>query len=434
MRTQMLTCIPLSAGTPSFQPDRCPKWIGLGKFGASRSICAVFLLCAASVIASSAQTFTTLVNFDGTNGFDPYAPLVQGTDGNFYGTTSEGGAFCSPFGCGTVFKMTAEGKLTTLHRFDGNDGDFVFGGLVQATDGHFYGTTFQGGSNDNCDGGCGTIYKIGRGGKITTLYNFCSQPNCIDGSNPFAALVQGSDGNFYGTTCYLVSRSPGTVFKITPGGTLTTLYTFCSEPGCADGYCPGGLIQGRDGDLYGTTAFNGAKGYGTVFKITSEGTLTTLHNFNYYDGFAPSSVIQGRDGNFYGTTSQGGPFGEGEIFKMTPAGSVRVLYSFFCSQTECPHGSGPVGALVQATDGNFYGTTYDGGVYGINYGTVFKLTRGGKLMTLHSFDGTDGTNPSAGLVQAADGAFYGTTSGGAFLGGTIFRLDAGLDASPSPAR
>jgi uncharacterized repeat protein (TIGR03803 family) len=145
-------------------------------------------------------------------------------------------------------------------------------------------------------------------------------------------------------------------------------------------------------------------------------------------------VIQGRDGNFYGTTSQGGPFGEGEIFKMTPEGSVRVLYSFFCSQTECPHGSGPVGALVQATDGNFYGTRYSGGVYGINYGTVFKLTRGGKLMTLHSFDGTDGTNPFAGLVQAADGAFYGTTSGGVFLGGTIFRLDAGLDASPSPAR
>ena len=238
-----------------------------------------------------------------------------------------------------------------------------------------------------------------------------------------------ADGNFYGTTCFLSSRSFGTVFKITPQGALTTLYTFCSQAGCADGYCPhGGLIQGRDGDLYGTTAFNGANGYGTVFKITPEGTLTTLHNFNYRDGAAPlAALIEGRDRNFYGTTSQGGAFGNGEIFKMTPAGSVKVLYSF-CAQPQCADGAQPTSTLVQAADGNFYGTTY-GGVYGADYGTVFKLTRGGRLTTLHSFNGIDGTFPYAGLIQGSDGAFYGTTSGGLFGTGTIFRLDLGLEPS-----
>jgi len=189
---------------------------------------------------------TTLLNFNGTNGEQPYyGSLVQGADGNFYGTTDEGGALDD----GTIFKMTAGGTPTTLYSFSGGDGSGPYGGLIQATDGNFYGTTYRGGANS-----LGTIFKITPGGTLTTLYSFT---NGADGELPFAGLTQATDGNFYGTTF-------GTIFKITPGGTLTTLYSFTGES-----RPHGGLIQATDGNLYGTTQYGGANGgLGTIFKIT----------------------------------------------------------------------------------------------------------------------------------------------------------------------
>ena len=265
----------------------------MGKLSPSKIICVLFALFAATAIASSAQTLTTIYSFCSQpncgDGIWPHAGLWQGTDGNFYGTTSsDEGAYAD----GTVFKITPSGTLATLHTFDGADGAIPDAGLVQGGDGNFYGTTGQGGANDDpsCDFGgrvgCGTVFKITPGGILTTLYNFCSQPNCRDGSDPSATLVQGRDGNFYGTAN---GQFGGTVFKITPAGTLTTLYFFCSLQNCADGAYPRTLAQGSDGNFYGTAVAGGTSsncqlfsynGCGTVFKITPQGTLTTLYSFN----------------------------------------------------------------------------------------------------------------------------------------------------------
>src|SRR5208337_4428285 len=191
--------------------------------------------------------------------------------------------------------------------------------------------------------GVGTVFTITPGGTLTTLYSFCSQSGCTDGANPYAALVQGTDGNFYGTT--LGGAANGTVFKMTPGGTLTTLYTFCY--GCTGVSPYAALVQGSDGNFYGTTSFGGANGDGTVFRITPSGTLTTLHSFDGTDGAAVyAGLVQGTDGNFYGTTAQGGGSGVGTVFTITPGGTLTTLYSF-CSQSGCTDGANPYAALVQ---------------------------------------------------------------------------------------
>jgi len=407
-----------------------PKWRCVAKLSGWRSACAVFLLCAATAAASPAQTFKTLVDFNGRNGAFP-GSVVQGTDGNFYGT-SEGGAGSNCFvagGCGTVFKLTPNGALTTLYNFCAQpncaDGGFPSAELVQATDGNFYGTTFSGGSGSNltiCGSlGCGTVFKLTPAGALTTLYNFCAQANCSDGANPRAGLVQATDGIFYGTaldagntTC----NAPfgcGTIFKITRAGNFATLHRFDST----EGTCPAaGLLQAIDGNFYGTTTSGGGCN-GSVFKITPGGKLTTLS----LGVAAPSGLVQAADGNFYGTTYFGGTGNYGTVFKITPNGTLTTLYSF-CAQTKCTDGAFPYVGLIQATDDNLYGTTSYGGTFGP--GTVFKTNSAGTLTTLHNFDSTDGNQP-AWLVQGTDGAIYGTTSkGGAAHHGTVFSLSVGL--------
>jgi uncharacterized repeat protein (TIGR03803 family) len=376
--------------------------------------------------------------------------LIQGADGNFYGTTGIGGATNG----GTVFKMTAAGMLTMLYSFCAQsncaDGRLPVAALIQATDGNFYGTTGVGGANDG-----GTVFKITPAGKLTTLYSFCSQSDCTDGEFP-SGLVQGIDGNFYGTTgnggfisqyCFNTSGC-GTVFKITTGGALTTLHTFCLRKGCTDGLNPeAGVIQATDGNFYGTTS-EGVSSGGTVFKITTDGTLTTQHAFHGTDGGMPQSgLLQAGDGKLYGTTSAGGANGYGTVFNMTLGGKLTTLYSF-CSQLNCPDGSSPKAGLIQATDGNFYGTTLYGGTNQnpacfpfnnfVGCGTVFQITPGGTLTTLYNFCGqqncNDGNQPFGGLFQATNGELYGTTFGGgnptfcpAVDGcGTIFSLNTGF--------
>jgi uncharacterized repeat protein (TIGR03803 family) len=393
------------------------KGDSMKKFCISKMSCMIFIFCAATATASPAQILTTMHSFSGGDGVNPYAGLVQGTDGNFYGTASGGGANLE----GTVFKITPGGMLTTLHSFCSQpgctDGNFPQAGLVQATDGNFYGTTAYGGTNGNY----GTVFKITPSGTLTTLYSF----NGTDGAAPFAGLVQASDGNFYGTTDFGGANGDGTVFKITPSGTLTTLYTFCAQGGeCTDGADPNGLVQASDGNFYGTTWSGGDNGYGTVFKITPSGTLTTLYPFcsqpGCTDGSHPTAgLVQAADGNFYGTTAFGGANDYGTVFKIS-GGALSILHSF---QGYPNDGSDPFAALVQATDGNLYRTTTGGGAN--LYGTLFKITPNGTLTTLHSFQGypNDGSDPSAALVQATDGNLYGTTTGGgANLHGTVFRL------------
>jgi len=420
-----------------------------GKLIRGKRAYTVSLLCAAVASALPAQTFTTLYSFDNADGAGAAAALVQGADGNLYGTTGGGGASDD----GTIFKITPSGTLTTLYSFcpqlvNGvcTDGEAPFrgAGLVQATDGNFYGTTPTAGANASG----GTVYKITPSGRLTTLYSFCSQSGCTDGAYPNGRLVQATDGNFYGITNGGGAVSSGTVFKITPSGALTTLYSFCAQlvnGVCADGSAPeAGLVQASDGDFYGTTSEGGANFYGTAFKITPGGALTTLYSFcalsGCTDGSGPDAgLVQATDGNFYGTTPGGGANNLGTVFKITPGGALTTLYSFcshggsLCTDGETP----PLGAaLIQATDGNFYGTTNGGGAYagGGGGGTIFKITPSGTLTTLYSFcaqsDCNDGSGPQAGLVQAANGDFYGTTYNfGANGFGTVFSLSVGLGPS-----
>jgi uncharacterized repeat protein (TIGR03803 family) len=396
----------------------------------------LFALCAALALSASAQTLTTLLTFNGVNGRSP-GSLVQGANGNLYGTTNQDGANLG----GTVFEITTAGTLIGQYAFDAFNpagGEFPNSGLVQAANGEFYGTTSNGGSNLGGNG-VGTVFKIAAG-QVITLYSFCSQANCADGVYPYAGLVQAGNGNFYGTThqgggtqakCNGQNGDCGTIFEITPAGQLSTLYRFCSRAKCTDGYYPyAGLVQGKDGNFYGTTFYGGADkcgrvGCGTIFKVTPAGKLTTLYSFCAQamctDGSLPAAkLVLGSDGDFYGVTLQGGSikncnannFGCGTVFKITPAGKLTTLH-IFCIQENCTDGAAPLAGLVQAANGNFYGTTAAGGSTG--YGEVFEITAAGKLTTAYSFctqtNCADGAAPMAELIQGANGTLYGTTSG-----------------------
>jgi uncharacterized repeat protein (TIGR03803 family) len=242
-----------------------------------KAIMVIFVFCLAATIVSFAQTFSTLFSFNETKGRTPSGSLIQGTDGNFYGTAENGGTsskYC-PFsdGCGTIFKATADGQVTTVYSFCREaqcaDGDLPNGALVQGTNGSFYGAAAFGGTStySPCTYGCGVIFEITSGGRLKTLYNFCAQNNCADGGLPNGSLVLGTNGNLYGTTevgganCFegLDGKGCGTVFEITPTGKLTTLYSFCSQVngsgGCVDGMSStSGLVLAANGNFYGTTS------------------------------------------------------------------------------------------------------------------------------------------------------------------------------------
>lgn len=433
--------------------------------------------------SASAQNFTTMHSFNATDGEHPNGGLVQGLDGSLYGTTRTGGDFgggtffkmtpsgtlttlynfCSQTNCtdgtepgalvlassgvfygmtagggdgangqgGTVFRITPKGALTTIYNFcsqsNCTDGATPTGLLVQATDGMFYGTTASGGTGvstlpEGCTG-CGIVFKLTRAGAFTKLYDFCSQPNCTDGFGT-SGLVQATytDGNFYGTTEFGSSGDVGngTVFRITSGGTLSTLYDFCLVPGCPDGGLPGGpLVQGTDGNLYGTSHGAGGEfGSGTIFYVVP--TTGAVDNFYIFcvqgsncgigPAFPDPWLVQSSDGNLYGTTSQGGTEYQGVIFKIAPhVGSISVLHNF-CSQKLCADGQAPEGGLMQASGGNLFGATYGRRVE--MDGTIFRLSLGiGPFVeTIPSWGNTGaavkilGTN----LTSASSVSFNGT--------------------------
>lgn len=386
--------------------------------------CAVATLCAACAAIAEAQTFTTLFSFNFADGNECDAPLIQGTNGDFYGTTFGGGSSRE----GTFFKITPTGRETALDSFDTNP----WAPVVQDSNGNFYGTTFGGAANS------GTVFEVNSSGTLNILYYFCTQPDCADGIGPTAGLIY-SGGAFYGTTSYggkygASDGTGGTFFKITPTGTLTTLYTFCAQSACTNnGWYPGGLVRGTDGNFYGVTEFGGANGVGTIFRITPKGDITTLYSFSAVDGhpYAKGPLIQARSGAFYGTTPEAGSYGNGMVFRITPQGKFTVVYDF-CG---CGDGAGPTAPLVEAPNGKLYGTTQFEGAYG--YGSVFEITPSGLLNTVYSFCAVancpDGQNPYTGLLQSTNGDFYGSTpSGGAHDHGTVFRLSLGLPPFVEP--
>jgi len=402
------------------------------------------------VAASPAQTLTTVVSFDGSNGAFPNSTsLVQASNEDLYGTAQVGGANDG----GTVFKVTPLGKLTTFYSFcaqlNCSDGQAPNWGVAKSASGSFYGTTEEGGVKGYClVGGCGTVFEIAPGGTLTTLYSFCAQPNCSDGQSPNGPLLWTSSGALYGTTQLggitnnSCDGSCGTAFTVSPAGELTTLHSFDGTDG---GEPLGGLVQGQDGNLYGITFNGGANanetycptgGCGTVFKMTTGGSVTTLYSFcsqtNCTDGATPyAGLVQGTDGNFYGTTIAGGEttsywfFGAGTIFKITPEGAFTTLHAF--SGTD---GGGPTAPLVQASDGNFYGTTRYGGASSFcagGCGTIFKMAPEGTLTTLYSFcveayTCPNGYFPIGGVIQATNGEFYGNSAGGFYDEGMLFSL------------
>ena len=430
------------------------NWISricLAAASAALALMAVLVLSMITAQSAQAQTFTSLYSFctqlNCPDGYTPFAGLVQGTDGNLYGSTSEGpiASICFGYGCGTVFNITTDGTLTTLLDLDETNAT-LYTALILGADGNFYGTS-PGGEASTGATCCGTVFNITPSGTLTTLYIFCSQYNCADGEYPFAALVQGSDGNFYGTTnsgggALACDNGCGTVFKITPSGTLTTLYTFCLQTGCPDGDQPyAALVQASDGNFYGTTQYGGANQYGTVFEITPSGTLTTLYSFcslggaDCTDGAEPTNagLIQATDGNLYGTTLEGGIMNAG-------GNTLGTIFEITLSDDDArKKARSPKDHPVNAHGENLIAprrSTPRASPWNAKIATRPRGMADATLTTLHSFSGPDGSSPYAGLVQGTDGSFYGTTTGGGagekcFPGytagcGTVYNLSMGL--------
>jgi len=385
------------------------------------------LVYAASLTALSAQTLTSLASFNGADGVEPRASMVQGLDGNLYGTTQSGGANNS----GTVFKINPDGVLTTLWEFCSltgcPDGQWP-SQLVPGLNGDLYGTTLLGGATVSCPLGCGTVFKITPGGTLTTLHTFCADGDCVDGITPATGLVQANNGSFYGATAEFGANNGGTIFRITPNGIFTTVYNFCEFAGCSDGASPcAPLIQGMNGNLYGTTQAGGTDNFGTVFKMTPAGSLTVLYSFTSDIGSTNScpapGLAQGKNGDLYGATESGGASDAGTLYKVSLQGAFTPLYSF----TGYADGAWPFSSLAPATNGDLYGTT--AGSFSGPGGTIFGITPGGAFTTVYSFpfSGPEGADPYGGLVQATNGLLYGTTAfGGASNDGTVFSLSVGL--------
>jgi uncharacterized repeat protein (TIGR03803 family) len=309
----------------------------------------------------------------------------------------------------------AQANLVVLHGFVGepDDGAAPYGGLTEGLDGTLYGTTFFGGANNR-----GTIFRMDSdGSNFAILHSFASFPG--DGATPYGSLLQASDGMLYGTTGLGGVNEYGTVFQIAPDGRgFAILHTFSF----ADGASPhAGLIQAPDGTLYGTTDFGGIFNYGAIFRIAPGSGFAVVHSFNRTDGWRPDcNLIQGPDGTLYGTTYAGGENGSGTVFQMAPDGSgFTLLHSFAVDGSD---GANPGAGLLQAADGTLYGTTSFGGANQV--GTTFQIAPDGSFAVLHSFSGTtDGATPSASLTQVPDGTLYGTTNGGGSNAlGTIFQI------------
>jgi uncharacterized repeat protein (TIGR03803 family) len=372
------------------------------------------------------------------DGETPQAELIQGADGNYYTTTFAGGSGAcfddvqnlTP-GCGAVVKITPAGVFSVLYSFPFDtstnvapNGMFPVAGLLQGPDGNFYGVTSGGGSSGTNDCqpvqgifGCGTIFKLTPGGTLTLLHSFCGIGGCgslsTDGADPRGRLAIGPDGNLYGTTqqggAYNGGYNSGTIFRISLSGAYEIVHDFSGGSGTGDGNGPtAGLTLASDGNFYGTTQFGGTSVFGTVFKMDLAGTVTILQSFSQFDsnGAEPmGALIQASDGNLYGTCYSGGASNSGTVFRLSTSGTFTKIYDF----TVADIGVYPKAGVIQASDGNLYGVTPGGG---IGLGSIYQLTLGGVATAEASFENASGNFPEGGLVQGSDGNFYVTSSSG----------------------
>jgi uncharacterized repeat protein (TIGR03803 family) len=363
---------------------------------------------------AQARTFRTLYSFTGRHdGGKPEAAMIQDQAGNLYGTTPVGGGFSD----GVVFELNTSGTETVLLGFDQNDGTSPIAPLIRDSEGNLYGTAQAGGSGD-CDGGCGTVFKLDTAGNETTLHEFAGGTS--DGCFPLQGVTMDKDGGLYGTTgfCGNSTYGDGTVFKIDTAGNETILYNFTG----ADGDRPTGghLLVDSAGNLYGVTS-GGGYAYGVLYKLSKQGTLTVLHSFigSTSDGCGPyGTVAMDNGGNFYGTTYGCGSSDDGVAWKVSKKGHETILHSFAGGTSD---GCYPEAGVVLDSKGNLYGDTVYCGASG--QGTVWELSPQGALTLLHSFGFTDGSYPYGEVLRTANGTLYGTTSYGGSYGyyGTVWK-------------
>lgn len=395
------------------QSDMSKTWIVL------LSLAAVL-----AVTAAQAQTITAIYDFGSGGSADPLNPqnvgvISQGRDGNMWSTTPKGGMY----GIGAAFKITPAGKMTKVHDFNPNAKPYPEGapysGLTLGTDGNFYGTMINGGQF-----GAGAVFKMTSAGVVTILYSFTGGN---DGKNPYAPPIEGSDGNFYGTTFIGGLDNDGTVYWMTPAGKLTTCVSFTGS----DGYQPySPLVQATDGNFYGTASNGG--GYGTVFKVTPAPAcvVTTLYGFSDAggDGAYPDGVLlEGNDGNFYSSAYEGSTANYGVVYRVTPKGAYAEWFGFDGGSD----GGHPEGGMLLATDGNFYGVTNVGGADTL--GTLYQLSPNGKKIQPWPFTGQNGANPSVTPIQNTNGIIYGDAPiGGATTNTGTFWKFTGLKFEKTP--
>lgn len=385
-----------------------------------------FTLAAELAQPAQAQTYTVLYTFTGgTDGGWPYSGVILDDSGNLYGTTEVRGNVkaCGAFhGCGVVYKLNPAGKESVLHTFEGNlDGrQPQWGNLFRDGAGNLWDTTLYGGIKGGI--GLGVVYKLTATGKETILHRFQGGPD--DGEEPQTGLIQDKDGTFHGTTAAGGSGSNGdcgTVFKMSQSGKLAILHSFVITDGCQP---IGGLVADAAGNMYGETSTGGSDGYGVVYKITKAGKVTVLHSFtNQPDGAFPLGILAiDKSGNLYGTTSGGGNpkcttegQGCGIVFEIDTHGKEHILHSFLLAE-----GGLPYAGVVLDASGNLYGSTSGYAKY--NWGSLFKLDKQGTFTKLHDFTGgTDGGFPFSSMTLDTSGTLYGTT----YLGGLYGGCDGG---------
>jgi uncharacterized repeat protein (TIGR03803 family) len=338
---------------------------------------------------------STVFTFSDTQG-GAHSKLIQGSDGSFYGTILQGGSNQNPLGTGygLIFRVTSAGAYAVIHSFVGTDGIFPTA-LVSGSDGNLYGATARGGAND-----AGTIFKISLSGTFTLLYSF--QPDAFGSEADPSRLAQGNDGNFYGMTANDGANSCGSIFRITPDGVFTTLYSFPANSAPAGGN--DGLLLANDGSFYGISSEQPQ-----LFKITTAGVFTTVHQFVNNEGSGTNTLVQGTDGNFYGTSTNGGDQNAGTAFQVTPAGIVTILHSF-----------APAASPSALTDGG------DGSYYGTMAGALFRVSQSGTFTVTYYFDGSAGLGgPGGSMTRGSDGYLYG------YAGNSIFRYDNTYPVPPN---
>ena len=387
-------------------------------------ICLLATLLIAT-IATQAQTYTPLYTYPetdlNTTGIIAPGIMSQGQDGQLYTTNESNGTA----NAGTVFKMSLTGTPTTLYNFCSlsacADGSFPYGGVTLGFDGNLHGTTHTGGAS-----AAGTVFKITSAGKLTTQWSF---DNLTDESVPYYPLLQGQDGNFYGVSYGEYNGQYGAFFKVSAAGTFTNLADF----NYTNGALPALPTQGTDGNFYGVAELGGSNALGTIYKATATGAITVLHNFTGYpaDGSLPvGQLVQAYDGNFYGVTYEGGLYNQGTVFKITPKGVYTLLHSFHYASPSFD-GALPLAGLTLGNDGNLYGVTPVGGLNS-DTGTIFEITTAGVETVIHNFctvtGCVDGFYPQTPLVQHTNGTFYGSTSGNSLGGGVFYSFNTGLPA------